>query len=146
LKSIPHEADVNAEAAMHGRAVYAEEDPVSHRRPSRVLCIAIETNLNSRTHKTETKTQNPQSHYMHPRSDSDPPKTNQKKKKKKQNKTQTLFSDFAFSFLNKAFLSENASDAMAESLRERERERETREVHEITNLTPAERRGGEKYM
>jgi hypothetical protein len=35
---------------------------------------------------------------------------------------------------------------MAESLRERERERETREVHEITNLTPAERRGGEKYM
>lgn len=36
---------MDTEAPMHGRTIYAQEDPVRDRRPSRVLRIAIETHL-----------------------------------------------------------------------------------------------------
>lgn len=57
LRLGPDEADVDAEAAMHGGAIDAEEDPVRHRRPSRVLRITIEAHL-----KFTAKTQTNQNH------------------------------------------------------------------------------------
>lgn len=41
----PHEREVHAEAAVYGWAVQADEHPVRHRRPRRVLRAAVETYL-----------------------------------------------------------------------------------------------------
>ena len=46
---------MNAEAPMNGGAINAKEDPKRNRRPSRVLRITIETDLNKKK-KTKTKT------------------------------------------------------------------------------------------
>lgn len=45
----PDEGDMDAEAAVHRRAVDAEEDAVGDGRPRRVLGVAIEAHLHART-------------------------------------------------------------------------------------------------
>lgn len=40
-----HEREVHAQAAVHRRAVQADEHSVRHRRPRRVLRVAVETYL-----------------------------------------------------------------------------------------------------
>lgn len=45
-----HEREVHAEAAVHGRAVQADEHSVRHRRPRRVLRVAVETYLRTIPH------------------------------------------------------------------------------------------------
>ena len=57
LRLRPDKADVNAKATMHGRAIDAEEDPVSHRSPSWVLGITIEAHLKNSQQNTQTNRQ-----------------------------------------------------------------------------------------
>lgn len=45
LENTPDEADVHAEAAVNRGAIDAEEDPIRHRSPSRILRITVETHL-----------------------------------------------------------------------------------------------------
>ena len=48
---------MNAEAPMNGGAINAKEDPKRNRRPSRVLRITIETDLNKKK-KNKNKNKN----------------------------------------------------------------------------------------
>lgn len=44
----PDKADVDTQAAMEGRAVEADEDPISDRSPCGVLGIAVKAHLQAR--------------------------------------------------------------------------------------------------
>ena len=132
---MPHEADVHAETAVYGGAIDAEKDPIRDGRPGRVLRIAIETHLKKKQQKNHTNSKIKRTSTGI--ADLKPDLVNQKPQTKISNcikrnhgtndyalklkfeiqnyKNQTLFSDFALSFLNTVFLSVKPSDAIGRS-------------------------------
>ena len=54
----PDKANMDAKATMNGGAINTKEDPIGNRSPSRILSIAIKTNLKKEKKNTHTHTRN----------------------------------------------------------------------------------------